>query len=177
MDVMSRQTDDGKHEGFVTAWFPDGMLGTGFTGNTVFARMPCTDGRKLHDYDRGEEVERPDSEVAGWQPVCECGWRGSLWRRVATEAEQDLTVYRAYSRDSLSDDFDEMLMVEWEQHIAPATAVHEVALITAEIRDAEQRRVEAVTRARAAGASWEAIAQAANITRQSAHERWSKITR
>ncbi|MFE3002379.1 hypothetical protein ACFXG4_46355 [Nocardia sp. NPDC059246] len=58
----------------------------------------------------------------------------------------------------------------------PVTAVHEVALITAEIRDAEQRRIEAVTRARVAGASWEAIAQAANITRQSAHERWSKIT-
>ncbi|MEV6102483.1 hypothetical protein [Nocardia sp. NPDC051981] len=52
-----------------------------------------------------------------------------------------------------------------------------IALITAEIRDTEQRRIEAVTRARAAGASGEAIAQAANITRQSAHERWSKITR
>lgn len=173
---MSRQTDDGKHEGFVAPWFPDGMLGTVFQGDTVLARMPRTDGRKLHDYDHGEEVERPDAEVSGWQPVCECGWRGSLWRRVATESEQDLTAYRAYSPDSLSDDFDIVLMVEWDRHIAPTTAVHEVALTTAEIKDAEQRRFEAVVRARVAGASWEAIAQAASITRQSAHERWSKLT-
>lgn len=33
---------------------------------------------------------------------------------------------------------------------------------------------EAVQRARAAGASWAAIGQAARMTRQSAHERWAR---
>ncbi|MGW4125786.1 hypothetical protein [Nocardia sp. NPDC004711] len=47
----------------------------------------------------------------------------------------------------------------------------------AEVTDAQARLTEAVQQARRQAASWEAIGRAAGMTRQSAHERWSKLER
>ncbi|WP_084797571.1 hypothetical protein [Pseudonocardia sp. Ae706_Ps2] len=51
----------------------------------------------------------------------------------------------------------------------PGLAVHDAAVRLAEIREELDT---AVGLARAAGASWTVIGNAAGLTRQSAHERW-----
>ncbi|MFJ9371358.1 hypothetical protein ACIRRA_44125 [Nocardia sp. NPDC101769] len=96
--------------------------------------------------------------------------------RVASAAEQDLAQRRVYSPDSmLASELEDLIMVDWEQHIAPTPGTYAVELTATAAAQAQARLTEAVREARAQGASWDAIGKAAGMTRQSAHERWSKL--
>ena len=73
---MSYQTDDGLHEGWEAAEFPDGRfsVGPGDGG--------CRSGFSA-DLDTDAEPGVLDGRTAvGWRGVCTCGWRGQLWERV-----------------------------------------------------------------------------------------------
>jgi len=107
--------------------------------------------------------------VSGWRAACECGWRGTqFWPRSAfrgwtssiapDEVAGFATGHGAYG--------------EWFEHlhaVLPGLAVHDAAQ---ELADARETLDQAVATARASGASWTLIGNAAGITRQAAHERW-----
>ncbi|MEV6432958.1 hypothetical protein [Nocardia sp. NPDC051463] len=170
---MSRQTDDGKHEGYVTAWFADDRWSGGWE-NGAFLITRRADGSMLPVH---EWFPRPPAEVIGWRPMCECGWRGSFWTRVGTPAEEDISRQRGHSSEfgDPSQELEDAAMREWERHIAPSKAAWPVVQAAREFYDAQDRLNDVVRQARADGASWTDIGDAAGMTRQSAHQRWSKV--
>ncbi|MFE2961142.1 hypothetical protein [Nocardia tengchongensis] len=177
---MGRQTEDG-HEGYVAFVFADGLSGGAWSGGPI--ATTTADGKPLG----GDEWQhRADADVVAWRAVCsdldspsgrEC-WRGPVWTRVASAAEQDLTQRRIYSTDSmLPGGIENAIMLDWELHIAPTAGTYAVELAADEVSQAQDRLAQAVLEARERGASWEEIGRAAGMTRQSAHERWAKLTR
>lgn len=177
---MGRQTEDGRHEGYVEFVFADGTSGGSWSAGPI--ATTAADGTSL-EYDDWQR--RDDADVVAWRAVCSdmsrydgcTGWRGPTWTRVASPAEQDLTRGRIYSPDSmLSDELDTLVLADWERHTAPTAGTYAVELAAAEVSQAQARLTEAVREARTRGASWEAIGKAAGMTRQSAHERWSRLT-
>lgn len=183
---MSRMTDDGAHEGYIAHVFADGMSGSGSSngGPTVTHRA---DGTRIPYEDR---QSRSWDEVIGFQAVCDghrgrpC-WRGPVWARVATPMEGlDDTAYldpfgdrrvHAPNRFGLSESAEDLLMQAWDEHIAPFRGCYAVEVAAEAVAEAQQELTAAVRAAREQGASWEAIGQAAGMTRQSAHERWAKV--
>ncbi|MFD6401212.1 hypothetical protein [Nocardia sp. NPDC060249] len=174
---MSRQTDDG-HEGYVMHVFADGAYGGSYSAGPLATHS--ADGAMLPV---GQWHERPDAEVVGWRPMCddlnhhgrEC-WRGKLWTRVTDPTEHDLTRQRIYSKDAMLTELRvDLLLREWEYHVAPTRGTAEVEFAAGEVAEAQRRLAEAVRSARGQGASWEAIGKAAGMTRQSAHERWAQV--
>lgn len=176
---MGRQTDDGRHEGHVAHIFADGMSGGGWGGGRPTATT-AADGTRLDDrqYRRG-------ADVVAWQVICtdnstyrypEC-WRGPVWTRVATEAEHDPAQHRIYCGDDramLPEDVEDLLMEDWDRHIAPFQGCYAIEVAAEAVAEAQKELTDAVRSAREHGASWEAIGRAAGMTRQSAHERWAK---
>jgi len=75
----------------------------------------------------------------------------------------------------LTDENEDLMLREWEAHIAPLRGTADVRHAAAEVAEAEARLTAAVAAARKQGATWEAIGRAAGMTRQSAHERWSRV--
>ncbi|HUY52125.1 MAG TPA: glycosyltransferase family 4 protein [Streptosporangiaceae bacterium] len=74
---MGWQDDDGRHEGRAAAEWADGRLSAG----------SCADGALINGPDlHGAEGVADGREAIGWRGVCECGWRGPLWRRVVGPA-------------------------------------------------------------------------------------------
>ncbi|WP_436535677.1 hypothetical protein [Actinoplanes sp. HUAS TT8] len=120
---MSYISDDGHHQGWIAPVFLDGSLGISVTDAIVTVGYG-PDGAYL---DPADQQERPDTEVTGWMMVCSkpapyrewpaLTWRGSLWSRVRTPAEQDLTARRV----CLSDDYN----AYWEPAAMKATAEQE----------------------------------------------------
>ncbi|WP_280245467.1 hypothetical protein [Nocardia abscessus] len=175
---MGRQTDDG-HEGYVAHVFADGMYGgTWSSGPVATTRADGT------DLPYAEWQYRTDAEVTGWRPICndlnhnsrEC-WRGELWTRATDPTDHDPSQRRIYVETLLlfgSDDED-LIMREWEAHIAPTRGTADVEYAAKEVSAAQRRLAEAVRSAREQGASWEAIGKAAGMSRQSAHERWARF--
>ncbi|MGN2642459.1 hypothetical protein ACTD5D_41060 [Nocardia takedensis] len=176
---MSRQTDDG-HEGWIAPVFADGMYGSIWSGAGVGVTHRA-DGTIVPS---AEQQFRPDSEVTGWRVQCDdlnnhgrqC-WRGQFWTRVTDPFEHNPEQRRIFAEDALLTTADEDLMMrEWEAHIAPTRGTAEVRWAADEVAAAQRRLTEAVLSAREQGASWEGIGQAARMTRQSAHERWSAVS-
>lgn len=166
------EREDGPHsEGWPVAMVGD-QEGAGSTG----------DGRG------GEVVLLADggriaaSHISGWRAGCSCGWRGSLWRR----ARRPETVRPGTGRWIYSDgvDPDDAALTglhrDWLEHAqgadAAAAALTAIGAATAAHTRARAELDAAVARARATGASWDTIAQAAGITRQAAHQRWAHHT-
>ncbi|MEV6341214.1 hypothetical protein AB0M12_41650 [Nocardia vinacea] len=170
---MSRQTDDGKHEGYVANWFADDRWSTG--SDSGGCRITDRADGSMLPYD--EWCSRPPAEVIGWRPMCGCGWRGSFWTRVDSPGEEDLSRQRGYGSEfaTPSEELSDAAMREWEHHIAPSQAAYPVELAAREFYDAQDRLNAAVRQAREDGASWTDIGDAAGMTRQSAHERWSRM--
>ena len=81
---MSWQTDDGLHEGWDAAEFPDGRfsVGSGDGGALVRFLEPRAD-----VFDDGRQVVDGRTAI-GWRGLCECGWRGPLWRKVTGPARR-----------------------------------------------------------------------------------------
>lgn len=176
---MGRETEDGRHEGAVVHVFADGMFGGSWGGGPI--ATTTADGTFLNASDW---QKRADADVVAWRVQCadltrssaEC-WRGPTWTRVATAAEQDLARRRIYYPDSmLSGELEDLVMRDWETHIAPHQRVRPVELAAEEVARAQEVLTSAVRDARAEGASWADIGAAVGITRQSAHTRWAAIT-
>lgn len=112
-------------------------------------------------------VRAPDagSEVAGWQAECACGWRGTV-RRSGPEPRQQA------ADDDVPRVVRQVLRREWAAHVG-TNGTAPVRRAAGQVARAQARLDAAVREARAAGASWAEIGDAAGMTRQSAHERWA----
>lgn len=168
---MGWSSSDGSHEGAAAMLFADGAVGSGWRGETVIV-SELGDGTRL-------EVDdwqyRPEQEVTGWQPRCDCGWRGQVWQRVAGESGTDVAARRVASRDSFPPEAieDGAFYDEWAAHVEPVDAVARLVVLQQEFQTAAARLDEGVGFARLTGASWAEIGRAVGMTRQSAHERWA----
>lgn len=177
---MGRVTGDGRHEGAVHHFFADGTYGasteaagpiaTTAPGGALLAEW------QTHTWD----------DVVAFQAICvDCSnplngypqcWEGSTWITVAADADHDPANRRIRRpADGLSEEIEDLILAEWEQHIRPLQGCYEVELAAEALSEAQRQLTAAVRSAREQGASWDAIGQAAGMTRQSAHERWAKL--
>lgn len=107
--------------------------------------------------------------VVGWRSGCDCGWRGAQFY---LRSDWPVTEYAL-----APDQVEGHCMAAWERHLRVAMPVLAIHDLTQQIAQAQDDLVDAVSMARAAGASWTVIGEAAGITRRSASERWSEPTR
>jgi hypothetical protein len=164
---MGYQSDDGRHEGWAAADFGDGRFSVGAAGGGAMVRRFVPG--PLRGQHEGEPSAGVDGRTAiGWRGLCECGWRGALWRRVATPEEHDPDGHQVFDPDpsaygdppSFASGVDGLRLVdvedaiwrEWMAHLPPSslTAVREAA---AELRAAQARLDEAILAARRDGCS------------------------
>jgi hypothetical protein len=179
---MSRSTDDGRHEGWILHYFADGSSGGGGRSHDETSVDYAPDGSPASTQD---EFRHPGAVVA-WQAICTNAldggaicWRGPRWERVHTPEEADPDNNRGYTKDGLAEDGDlvaENMYIDWEEHPLPVDILQKITETTTAIAELEQQRSDHVAHARLLSQSWEAIGRAAGMTRQSAHERWSKTT-
>jgi hypothetical protein len=177
---MSYQTDDGLHEGWDAAEFPDGRFSVGSQAGDAMVRFlgPDLDVRDVLANDLGRGVLNGRTAI-GWRGVCTCGWRGPLWRRVTDADQHDWDGRKVYDPDPSergdppSGAIEEAIHREWLGHLPPPSLA-DVREAAEEVRKAQARLDEAAQRARAENSTWAEIGDAAGITRQSAHERWAK---
>jgi hypothetical protein len=173
---MTWTTEDGKHEAWVAAFFGDGAIsvGSGPEGLAVHAGGAAPIAIDEH---------RPAENAIGWVGACSCGWRSTPWVRVADLDDQDLTRHRAYGDylyegqlvfDESPREIEQAVHAEWQQHLEPALLLAEIADLTTQRRALDDRLAATVARARRAKLAWEDIGRAAGVTRQSAHEKWSR---
>jgi hypothetical protein len=176
-------TQDRKHAGWVGALFGDGAISIGLgpvdRPQAGFQLGYDADGTDLEDLG----ICRGHAEVTGWIGVCTCGWRSRPWARVATPPEEDLAARRVYGGFFMSDgrlfDVDNRAvcrttLAEWRQHIEPDGLLALIGDLTEQRRQLDERLARLVAQAREVGVTWEDIGRAAGVTRQSAHERWSR---
>lgn len=170
---MSYQTDDGLHEGWEAAEFPDGRFSVGPGDGGVLVRF------LRPDLETDAEPGVLDGRTAvGWRGVCTCGWRGQLWERVTDPVRHNPIARKVFDPvPSVYADVpahvDDAIYREWLGHVPPRWLA-DVRAAAEDVRKTEARLNEAVQRARVEGSSWADIGEAAGITRQSAHERWAR---
>ncbi|WP_280490266.1 hypothetical protein [Nocardia farcinica] len=174
---MGRQDDTGEHEGYVAHVFADGTYGSSWSGIQPVAT--CLPSGELMPYEQWQT--RTAAEIVGWRPTCnsrrhrEC-WRGRLWTRVTEPGEHDPAQRRIYNAGAmLTDEHEDLILRQWEAHIAPMRGTADVRHAAAAVAEAEARLTAAVAAARQQGATWDAFARAAGMSRQSAHERWARV--
>jgi hypothetical protein len=176
---MGWQTDDGKHEGWDAAEFPDGRFSVGSADGGAMVRFigPDLDADKVLANDLGRGVLDGRTAI-GWRGLCECGWRGPLWRKVTDPGQQDLAAHKVHDPATSGtgwapDGIEDAIWQEWSGHLPPQSLA-DVREAAETLRRTQARLDEAVQRARGDSRSWADIGDAAGVTRQSAHERWSK---
>lgn len=187
---MGWVTEYGEHEGWDAAEFTGNRFSFGSTGGgaMVKRRDPATG--RWESYDPGDPEVVDGREAIGWRGLCECGWTGPLWQRVATPAEHDPDDRRIYDGEPRLTEsgrtdgriwggpppqVEEAIFAEWRAHVKPLTALDAVREQAAGVTAAQARLTEAVRAARQAGSSWTDIGRAVGISRQSAHERWAGL--
>jgi hypothetical protein len=169
--------DEGDHEGWAAAEFPDGRVSTGGgSGEGVTVRTPEDAIRLAAAKGRADVVD--GRTAIGWRGLCGCGWQGPLWRRVPTEAAADPARRLVYwaSPDQWADplgEIEDAIREEWSAHL-PSPAITDVKAAAVAARKADDALGDAVRRARLGGETWAAIGAAAGMTRQAANERWGK---
>ncbi|HEY3561806.1 MAG TPA: hypothetical protein VGL05_30280 [Kribbella sp.] len=174
---MAWESEDSRHEGYIEYVFADGFAGSGWSVDGVMVTTN-PDGSPIPYGDR--PASRPPAGIVGWRVACNCdgrrgAWRGELWSRGETS---DVKRRILAVPDDQVDDIDglpagRLLHDQWVRHLGPAFAeLVDVRAAAAAVELARDGLNAAVAAARAAGASWEAVGDAAGITRQSAHERW-----
>jgi hypothetical protein len=132
---------------------------------------------ELTDADRlaGYEVRRfpgsdyidvivPWDQVTTWRAVCECGWTGS-------ECPAVTDVKYGY-RDCPEDLADRVFLPEWQAHIEPFEALHDLGGLVEDLRQVECGIADKVLLARSGGASWSQVGRALGVTKQAAQQRW-----
>jgi hypothetical protein len=174
---LSYTSDDGRHEGWEAAEFPDGRVSGSMIGGKGVGI------RTLEEATGGggtwpQEVT-DGSTAIGWRGVCTCGWAGPLFRRVPAAGQHDLARHQVHADPGLyadaPPDVADAILAEWTAHL-PHETLAEVTAAAEDARKAESRLNDAVAAARAASQTWEAIGRAAGMTRQSANERWRATT-
>jgi hypothetical protein len=123
--------------------------------------------------EKGTDPSTPPDQlgprVIGWRSACQCGWRGTqFYLRSEWPSTDDYAL--------APEEVEARCMAEWERHLRVAMPVLAIHDLVQQIAQAQDNLVEAVRAARAAGVSWTVIADAAGMSRQSAHERWSGLT-
>lgn len=158
----------------------------GWTWDTGYGPAYAHEGYAAAVLDDGTITARHDGltngRFVGWCAACDCGWRGTRsWDRhevLTTDPDYAAAVERYPSAASIApasvegDEDGPGALGEWRAHLAavlPALAVHDAAVRLTDARDELDR---AVHTARADGASWAVIGEAAGMTRQASHERW-----
>jgi len=168
---MGYMSEDGRHEGWDSAEFPDGWLSVGADPDGVLTVAPAS-------IARGSDtaVNVVDGRTAiGWRGVCTCGWLGPLYRRVPSPGQHDVARHQVHADPGpgavVPAGLEDAIYVEWRDHL-PHETLAEVTAAAEDARKAEARLDGAVAAARGAGQTWEAIGRAAGMTRQSANQRW-----
>lgn len=161
---MGWTDNEGNHEGYTAARYPGGLIGGGTWANGgPVARTELPDGTL--DY-HADSIPVDAATVEGWFAHCDdCGWKGPF-HPVSAENPAD-----KYGEPPGA--LDEVIRLEWRAHL-PAPSLYEVRALAAEARAVQDRLAAAVAHARAEGATWADVGDAAGMTRQSAHERWGK---
>lgn len=107
--------------------------------------------------------------IGGWYIGCSCGWRDDqFWPRDPADEV-------GHPPDELDGDEHGALYRRWRAHLdeaLPEIRVAEAAVLASDERD---RLDDAVGLARTFGASWAAVAEAAGMSKQAAHERWGGL--
>ncbi|MEU8197046.1 hypothetical protein AB0C10_24990 [Microbispora amethystogenes] len=174
---MAWQTDDGEHEGWDAAEFPGDRFSIKWqAGGAVVRHFPPRPG-PLPTY-KGDPEVIEGRQAIGWRGMCDCGWRGPLWKRADSPEQHDPAARLIWSDNHYGDapeDVARAMRDEWKAHLEP-DALTDVRRQAREASAAQDRLARAVRAARADGRSWAEIGAAAGITRQSAHERWARIT-
>lgn len=165
------------HDGWVANVLADGRVAASSTGGGVIVHELTGDdvvaGYEVRRYDGSQrlDVVVPWNEVATWRVSCECGWTGSeVPARPAPDSPID--GYRDY--DAFPD-VEEAFAREWDAHVAPFTALHEIEQLVDQQRDLEARVIDTVRLARAGGASWSQVGRAAGLSKQGAQQRWGQV--
>ena len=187
------------HEGYMAAEFDDGCRALGISGSgipdghlAVDQHGDGTFGQEAVRRHGGEAAyqTRPAGEVIGWRVFCNCyapsdlmpskRWSSqSLWTRVPSPVRHDPNAFRIYAAD---DDILDVISrdvhtagraVWWDEHISEIDAEGNIRAALAVIRSGEQQLERAVLQARAKQLSWAKIGAAAEMSAQSAHERWA----
>jgi hypothetical protein len=123
-------------------------------------------------------------KIIGWRGACTCGWMGSLWERDANPADAD----SEGGRDRICLDavanasrkIEDAIHDEWRAHLplrrypVASAALAAVEAAAREYEQASERLNSAVADARAAGASWAKVGEAAGCSRQSVYKRWAE---
>lgn len=171
------EADGELHEGGVAWLVSDGRATTGSRLDGVVFMNP----RWTYDCDESVtpfDFTVPWSEVTGWRVECECGWRGTTWRR--DEATNDDPTDEQLDADHMllpdGRTIEDAGHDEWKRHVQPLAAAAAVQAAAVGVWIAESNLARAVADARAGTppATWEQIGHAAGISRQGAHERWAR---
>lgn len=188
--IIDDGTDEAsRHEGqagyLVTAPWGELVMSGSSTGAGVLVPRLTADAavaRAFAGRDDDPYQVVPWSEVAGWQAACDCGWRGPEW------AIDDVTLRLTENFDA-SDALltgggtvEDAALAAWREHVRPiqerAGRVEGIEAAANRYWQARHDLDLAVDAAREEPAiSWADIGVAAGMTRQSAHERWSRRRR
>lgn len=168
-------TEYGEHEGWAGALFADGKVSAASSADGV--RVSYTAEGTFIAIADGDEW-RPHDAVVGWVGMCDCParWRSEAWTRVTDPGEADPATRRAYLQlGAMADappEVEDALHLQWRAHIEPDLLLSEIAELTEQQHALGERITRAVVKARYAGVSWAEIGKAAQVTRQTAHEKW-----
>jgi len=188
---MAAEFDDGRRAlGILGTGVPAGHLAVDQYGDGTWGQEAV----RRHG-GQAARLFRPAGEVIGWRVVCNCYAAGdvipskrwssqSIWTRVPSPVRHDPSAFRIYAADAdvldviASDNVDSAgHTVWWNEHISDIDAEAEISAALAAIRSAEEQLDRAVLRARSKKLSWARIGEAAGMSGQAAHERWSKQAR
>lgn len=125
----------------------------------------------------GSDVGGSSAEIGpsiiGWRSACDCGWRGQhLYPRAEWPSPTGSPPDAVDGWETGTATF-----AEWTLHlhtVLPELAVHDLVQV---IREATADLPEAVRVARAAGTSWNRIADAAGVTSRWAEQQWGSPER
>ena len=101
-----------------------------------------------------------------WRALCDCGWHS--WTIVTLE-------YPSPDGWVIDESTRQVIVPMWEAHVREILTLSAIAAAKREVDRALVSLDRAVIAARRDGYSWAAIGEVVGITRQSAHERWSRI--
>lgn len=184
--------EHGFHEGYLVPRFHDQQLAYLVTGGSIPPDQIACGPSRLTSAGHQEYPTRPAGEVTGWVVCCDCTgretssarttWVGPEFTRVPSAALEDVPHLKVYAPDddvayvSERDDVEQVAVDLWRSgHVFSDDAISAVQAASEALAAAKTRLDSSVAIARSSGASWAAIGRAADMTRQSAQERWGRV--
>jgi hypothetical protein len=102
-------------------------------------------------------------EVDGWRARCSCGWAGAIYSRSDFDSSTGAAPARVVN-NALDD---------WREHLDELPAI-KLYLAHRSVLDAQERFEWEVSMARRNGVTWAEVGSILGISRQSAHERFTR---